>query len=785
MAKASKPILQGQALQDYLSRCQRYWYDYKNHEYWEDEPHPLGIGLEDRRAALVEQLQAFRFIPQTPDELERLYWLWQDLGASQSAWDLLKSRQETVLAPLADDFEQNQQRLRLDLCELDALWQLDRERGKSRLGEIFGRLLALPEPAEDNQKYDVYSFWQRLEFWSMNFQDWSIYQHSLHAQHALRRKIPTRCQKLRFNEAVDTLLDCARYAQHVEDKATLDRYLDELIEQARTAGDEVQHEHWMNLCAALLHLNPAYIEKALHVCNIQLERHESPPAHPTCQVERRVQAARWQARAKAGQGELEQALQWAKQGHFKLVSDGDYDSFGNEYVDWLLQAGRLAEAAELAFSALLARRHPLAARAWQLALEQVDANPLPWWHWILFFGQIDPVLQKEHGCAETPAPLPIFSHLRQAEELAPASPMTSLLLGRYYTLQRDWQQALPRLEYAAFALPQYADDEHIGLLWVARFMQLTDQQLALCNIPPCEGGNWCLEAGLTLRGDDGLLAKHCSPARLQNRDGLRQYFACKYYEMGLKRYRAFFKSAAGRYADAGLLGYSALCNNLGAILRAQERFKKARKLHQEGHTCYPLALHQSNLFFCAKGLNDRRALLLAAERLWYHVQEKGFEYHSYNLANYAYDTAWTLNQQGRREEISLWLERLQLWEQQRQASEQENNPCRGDYLHALMALLVFHVNNDREQSNRLLRSHLDEVQRLSAEQSGNQPLGLTLRYSATLMEYCSETRDDLSTAKHLYFRALKHLPHWHGIDIKRAQKGLTRCDKQARNWENR
>jgi len=784
MAEPNKKILQGQALQDYLSRCQCYWTDYKEQLEWPNEPPPVGIGLEDRRAALIEQMQAFCFIPQTPDELEQLYWLWEDLGVVQAALDLLKSHQKATLTPLAAGFERSQWSMRLNLCELDALWQLDRAAGFSRLDDICQALMALPEPAEIEQKQTLYGFTRRLEHWSLQWQDWPNYQRILHRQYALQGNIPCYRDRRRVNKTVDITLDYARYAHHGDDKAALERYLHQAIEQAGAAGDEVQYEHWMNLCQVLLDLNPATIPKALHACKIQLERTENPPAHPAHWAERRVFAVRWMARASARQGELEQALKWAEQGHFKLTSDGHYDSFGDERLDWLLQAGRLVEAAELAFSALLARRRPLAARAWQLALEQVDSQPLPWWHWILFFGQIDPVLQKEHGCAETPAPLPPFSHLQQAERLAAASPVTSLLLGRYYALQRDWQQALPRLEYAAFAAPQYADDEHIGLLWVARFMQLTDQQLVRCNIPPCGGGDWCLDTGLALRDSDGLLAKHCMDARLQSAYWTRLHIAREYYQMGLERYRRFFKTGQGRYADAGVQGYSATCNNLGVIYREQGKFKKARKLHQEGHDCYPLALHQSNLFLCAHALNDRRGQLLAAERLWYHVQEKGFEYHVYNLANYAYDTACTLHQQGRHEEISLWLERLQWWEQQRQESEQENNPCRGDYLHALMALLLFHASCDHEQTNALLRTHLHEVRALTPEQSGSQSLGLTLRYTAAVLEVCSESNADTALARDLYHRALRHLPDFEAADIQRAQKGIARCDKNARGWNN-
>jgi len=781
MAEAGKKILQGRDLQDYLERCQRYWTDYKEQLEW-DEPPPVDIGLEDRRAALVEQMQEFCFIAQTPDELNQLYWLWADLGQVEAALALLKSQQEATLAPMATGFERTQWSMRLNLCELDALWQLDRKAGFSRLNDLCQALTALPEPAEMAQKQTLYEFTRRLEHWSLQWQDWPNYQRILQQQYALQDNIAAYRDRLRVNKTVDITLDYARFAHHGDDKTALERYLHQAIEQTSAAGDEVQHEHWMNLCQALLNLNPEAIPKALHACKSQLERTENPPAHPAHWAERRVLAARWQARAKARQGELGQALQWAEQGHFKLTSDGDYDSFGNERLNWLLQAGRLQEAGELALSALLARRRPLAARAWQLALEQVDSQPLPCWHWILFFGQIDPVLQKEHGCAQTPAPLPIFSHLRQAEQLAGNSSMSSLLLGRYYAIQCDWQQALPRLEYAAFALPHYADKEHIGLLWVARLMQLNNKQLAQCSITPCQGGDCCLDVGLVLNADDGLLAKHCSPERLQSSYGLRLHFTRKYYEMGLARYRAFFKSGQGAYADAGLLGYSAICNNLGAIYREMGKFKKARKLHQQGHDCYPLALHQSNLFHCAHALNDRRGQLLAAERLYHHVQEKGFEYHAYNLANYAYATAWTLHQQGRHEEISLWLERLQLWEQQRQDSEQENTPCRGDYLHALMALLIFHLSCDHKQTNALLRAHLEEVEALSAEQSGSQSLGLTLRYTGAVLEYCSESRDDLVSARRFYFRALKHLPHWHPLDIKRAQKGLARCDKSMRGW---
>jgi len=341
---------------------------------------------------------------------------------------------------------------------------------------------------------------------------------------------------------------------------------------------------------------------------------------------------------------------------------------------------------------------------------------------------------------------------------------------------------------AAFSLPQYADGRLISLLWLARLLVLNDKQLAKCSVPPCEGGDWCLDVGLALRSNDGLLAKHCSNERWQSSYGLRLHFAQKHYEYGLCRYRAFFNSGKGGYADAGLLGYSGTCNNLGVIYREQGQIKQARKLHQQGHACYPLALHQSNLFHCAHALTDPPALLLAAERLYYHVQEKGFEYHPYNLAHYAYDTARALHQQGRQQEVSLWLERLQDWEDRRQREQSEDSsipqPCRGDYLHALMALLLFHSSNDQKQTRMLLRECLDEVKGLGLNPCGEQPLGLTLRYAATALENCCENQNDAVMAKELYLRAIQYLAGYQAIEIKRAKVGFARCDKASRRWKN-
>jgi len=440
----------------------------------------------------------------------------------------------------------------------------------------------------------------------------------------------------------------------------------------------------------------------------------------------------------------------------------------------------LSEAAELALTCLLEHRRPLTLKVWKLALEQVEHSELPHWYWILFYGQINQELQKDDSLSDYPAPQAAFYYLEQAQRLAPTHPMNSLLLGHYFASKDDWQEALSRLEYAAFALPQHSNSRLISLLWVARFLQLTDKQLAQCSIAPCEGGDWCLDVGLALRSEDGLLAKYCTATHFQNRYGWRLHFARKYYEMGLVRYQAFFKTGKGGYTDAGLLGYSATCNNLGALLHEQGKSKKARKLHQKGQACYPLALHHSNLFHCAYALQDQRELLEAAERLWFHASEKGFEYQAYNLANYAYASAWALSEQGRRQEISLWLERLQYWEENRQSQTDEQRLCRGDYLHALMALLVFHGVNDKTQTNDLLRAHLPEIQALTLEQSGSQPLALTLRYCARLLEYCRVESIDIYLAKLLYGQALHYMPAHEYIESKRARKGLARCKKQWR-----
>ncbi|WP_160330610.1 hypothetical protein [Ventosimonas gracilis] len=48
----------------------------------------------------------------------------------------------------------------------------------------------------------------------------------------------------------------------------------------------------------------------------------------------------------------------------------------------------------------------------------------------------------------------------------------------------------------------------------------------------------------------------------------------------------------------------------------------------------------------------------------------------------------------------------------------------------------------------------------------------------------SENNAGTALARDLYRRALRHLPDFEAADIRRAQKGIARCDKNARGWNN-
>lgn len=126
-----------------------------------------------------------------------------------------------------------------------------------------------------------------------------------------------------------------------------------------------------------------------------LARTESPAASQAVRAHRKVHEARLQAMACHAMGQPEAALQLAELGRFGLVDDSD-DAFSGLVLQWLQEAGRLADAADLALESVLHSRPGSARQGYELALRMVDSDTAhaPAWALILAWAGLDSDMQE-------------------------------------------------------------------------------------------------------------------------------------------------------------------------------------------------------------------------------------------------------------------------------------------------------------------------------------------------------------------------------------------------------
>jgi len=736
--------LQGQALVDLLDRAQALLAAKE-----EELQH---ISEAERHAAVAELLQQHTLAPANLQELHQLYHVWMVLEQPQAACAALHQHRATVLRNHADD---PCAAVTLELWELDSRWHFDRAEGLHQLALLQAQLHSNPTTLQR-----MMDQWGEL---ARRYQAWDLQEAEIDWRHQ---------QPLEDYETQgQRQLNLHRFKMQLASERGNETLAQQHARSAIACMNEFAHTEgmtgamqWERLHHVVYLHAPQCMEALVQAAHAHLHTIE-PPVPTPVRRDWEVQYARWLARALAKQGQWKTALHWAERGHFRLDSDPfKSDQFGAERLRWLRKAKCIDEAAELAWQGIWRVRRHLAPAAYQWALqrrEQDDSRPH--WDWILAFARSRARLLQadEHHTGWlrlNPAPpLPAFEYLARAQRIAPNHPMHDLIAGVLLAERAQWKAALPLLERGVLALPDWADNHSVILLWCARFQCLTEQQALSRPFPESHNAIWCYDNGVDLIEDGGRVNTLCPSNDPQTRQR-RSDLGLRYYEAGLARFEAFFATGQGAFMDADYGVYSNLCNNLAVQYRCHYgRAQEAPALHHKGMACQPLRQHQSNLLYCAWEANDWAEVLRAAEAHWHLIDEydsrRSVVY--YTPADHAAKIAESLEQENRLLEIGIWIERLNIWWQQQERQYGSEPLCRGDYLHALLHLLAKYALVCPHEAEILLRLHLPEVRALKQSQAGKYPLSETLRAAAEALSHCVGHAEETQT---LYRAALAAVP---------------------------
>jgi len=344
--------------------------------------------------------------------------------------------------------------------------------------------------------------------------------------------------------------------------------------------------------------------------------------------------------------------------------------------------------------------------------------------------------------------IPGGQYLARARTIAPGHPMHDLIEGAMLADAMQWEAALPLLEHGVLALPAWADNHSVRLLWCARFQCLTEKQ-ALCRpFPESHDAVWCLDTALDLIPDNGFINTTCPTSSDKTREQ-RSALGIRYYEQGLARCEAFFASGQGAFMDADYDIYSRLCNNLAVQYRCKHnRLQQAIALHRAGLACYVHSQHYSNLMFCAHEAENWDEVLHAAESHWHASRTSPFlGEEEYNPLNYAAYIIEALVHRGRTLEISIWHDRLHTWWHDRDSEEDEEDEdddanLRADYLETLMLYLDKYVQVCPQETYTLLQTHLPEIHNTPHCRSN------TLYLAGWVLARCSHQHQDILALYH-------------------------------------
>ena len=683
--------LQGDALYALLDQAQELLNNY-------DEDDSTHISREERVAAATELMGQQSFAPANVLELERVHDFWLFLEQPQAANALLQQHRDAAVSG-TDDLGTEEAALRLSLSDIQSRMGFDPEGARTLLAPTAQAIAQLPEEVDSD------NYWHGWHWMASQLQAWQAAATGLQLQREQERRNPDLAEDAAYLDAIllARKAELAHKGGSSSEAASLAQNAINTLRDA-AADQHVDFDRWMTLADHVLPLAPQSLPALLMACEQQLSRQEDPPPSQAVKAHRQVRIVRLQAQACAQAGQIEAALQLAPQGHFGLTDDQGCP-FSSQYLEWLVQAGRLDEAADLALENTLHARPVVAVTAYHLARQRIDTDPARsiTWALILAMGGIDEDMRQLLAQEEQAAHPPEF-YMNMVRAAQPQHPVLAAIEGMKWAQKRKMELALPLLEQSVGQHPEFADTDKLPALWAARFAVLPLEEALARPFPESHGGHWCYAAGVVLDDEDDLARLMGGKKKVPSQE-VRNPLVVRYYEEGLRRFENFWATGQGRFKDADLHVYSMLCNNLAIKYRFMGRYDEAAALHQKGLDSSPFAEHQDGLLWCAIGKDDDAEIVAQAERLWHFSQEYGYGRHE--PTTYFSTVALSLYKLDRDDEISIWMERLDQWFNDLDEDEQPDN--RRNYLASLMSMLDFFSSTRPELVLPRLRAHQDEV----------------------------------------------------------------------------
>ncbi|WP_027016312.1 hypothetical protein [Comamonas composti] len=742
-----------------------------------DEYSETGASIEygDRLAAVQELMQQQQFAPTSIMELERVHDFWLFLQRPQAANALLQAHGDQLLQDVTDPVQRTEAALRLALSDIQSRRLFDRETASALLQPALRLLEQLPigTPAGN--------YWDGWLYLARECQAYAL------AEQGLDLRLAQDSENLQIAEEdqawflAANSLDKAELAQLRNDQGLLQRHVQQALATLRDAGDDqnLDFSQWMELARRLLPVAPNSLPSLLISCEQWLARNEEPAPSLAVKTHRKTRMARLQAQACHLAGQLDAAIQLGLQSRTSLTDDHG-DPFSGLVLQWLEQAGRLDQAAELALECVLHARPGSAEAAYQLALAQFDKDTPQTCTWalVLAWSQIDEDMRQLLADQDA-APHPATHYLDLVRARAPGHHLLALIEGLELARKHQMDQALPLLEQAVTSHPELADGDKLTALWAARFCALAPQDAVTRPFPEAHGGHWCYAAGVTLDDEDDLASSMGGHTKVPSEE-VRVPLVVRYYEEGLARFEQFWSTGQGSFKDGDLHVYSMLCNNLAIKYRDQDRYDEAEDLHQRGLASSPFAEHLDGLWWCANGRDDDVAIIGAAERLWHFAREHGFSRHE--PQRYFPTVALSLYKLDRGDEISIWLERLDDWYADLDAEEKQQE--RRDYLAAQMSLLDFLSAFRPEPVLPRLRAHLEEIRALQ-DCYVLRRLACAMEAYPELLEECLALHREAAT--HLGKNVDKDfaLGDDNDFEARASQQGIERTEQKLAEYKQR
>lgn len=574
-------------------------------------------------------------------QLGRLFNVWWRVGEHDRALQVLDDQQGAL-----PESERQSAELRLLFWRLNALHSLGTDsRFVSTLHQTIDTLARRPVAEQPEEA------WRHLADLAKSCGDHERQRQCLRALYACRATSPDRASYRAWDDAMLAAQLGKTHAAAGETEAA--RSCAEAAMRALStaaADQDVDRNDWLNLGDFVIPYAPDIFATLAAQVRTLLPANLAQPLRRSVEV----RLARLESQSLYGQGNIEAALTKSRQGRFGLTEDED-DAYSAEVLDWLLAAGRNAEAAALAFESTLHERNFSAGHACETAARQIEAGATDA-HWPLALAFA--AATEDYQWVAEGEDVETFCNrqLGLARTWAPEHPALELFQAMRLMDTRMYAEALPMLERAA-RHTELSNPDTVRAIWLCRFhLHGVEKALSLPLIE-CAAAGWCYNMGVNLDHDE--ISSELPEGTPWPAEAVAD-LAARYYELGKKKFESFFASGEGMMRDADVHAYSMLCNNLAIYYRnVKKNYDIALALHLRGIAASPFAEHYDGVMWCHRRADRQEEFVASADRLWHFVTEHGYSRH--NPTYYMQSLTGALHKLDRGSEVAIWLQRLEDW----------------------------------------------------------------------------------------------------------------------------